>query len=152
MNNMNGWTPGIDLEQWEKLAIEAAFHFYRGHKAQTAIALGISVRTLDSKLEKYDFDRGQARDRYERDKIENARILERLRGKHNDPAQAVENGTSSLYRADTGVHMEPPTFTGKEPTVSLPQREEIQAVLPIEPADSRSRGRRQAISNTNGKK
>jgi hypothetical protein len=54
------WQPGMNLEQVEQAAIEEAFRFYRGNKTQTSIALGISIRTLDTRLEKYAFDRAAA--------------------------------------------------------------------------------------------
>lgn len=47
------WTPGMSLEVMEKLIIKRAFEFYRNNKTQTANSLGISIRTLDAKLEKY---------------------------------------------------------------------------------------------------
>jgi hypothetical protein len=147
--DMNGWTPGITLESWEKLAIEAAFHFYRGNKTQTSIALGIAIRTLDAKLEKYELDRRAERERYERDKRERARIAERMRGVTAD--QVVEAGRSSLYGADTGVHLESPTFTGQEHSVSMPERQEVQAVLPPQSAKGNSGGASQSIQNSNGK-
>lgn len=48
------YTPGLTLEGAEKVVIEGAYKFYRGNKTTTALALGISVRTLDTKLEKYE--------------------------------------------------------------------------------------------------
>lgn len=50
------WTPGMTLDEVERLVIEAAFRYYRGNKTATAAALGISVRTLDNKFEKYQAD------------------------------------------------------------------------------------------------
>lgn len=149
MSEILGWTPGITLEEWEKIAIQKAFHFFRGNKSQTASALGIAIRTLDSKLEKYELDRKLAQEAYEKEKRDNARILERLRGV--SPADTVEAGRSSLYRADTGVHLESPTFTGQEPDVSLPKREEVQTLLPPELTISGPRRGRQAVQIANGK-
>lgn len=50
---MNLWTPSMTLEDVEKEVIKEAFAFHRQNKTQTSIALGISIRTLDSKLAKY---------------------------------------------------------------------------------------------------
>lgn len=52
-NGMITWSPGVSLEQIEKQVILKAFQHYRGNKTQTAIGLGISIRTLDNKLEIY---------------------------------------------------------------------------------------------------
>jgi hypothetical protein len=127
MNDMGNWMPGMTLEMVEKATIQAAFHFYRGNKTQTSIALGCSVRTLDTKLEKYEADRELARIRYEQEKRERASMLERMRGIH--PTEAVESSRSSLYHADSGVHLESPTFTGKEPAVPVPERPQVQEML-----------------------
>lgn len=143
MNDMQTWTPGTNLEQWEKIAIEAAFRFYRGNKTQTSIALGISIRTLDSKLEKYEFDRQLIREQYEKDKIERSRILDKLRGV--TPADTAEVSRSSLYRADSGVHLESTPLTTPQHPVSMPERKEVQTVLSNESTTSGVRGRRSKV-------
>lgn len=50
------WQPGLTLDDVEKRAIQKAFSFFHKNKTQTANALGIAVRTLDSKIEKYDIE------------------------------------------------------------------------------------------------
>jgi hypothetical protein len=45
--------PGVPLDEIEKQAILNRLKFFRGNKVHTARDLGIVVRTLDSKLEKY---------------------------------------------------------------------------------------------------
>jgi len=47
------WQPGRTLEEVERETIERAFRFYQGNKTQTAASLGIAIRTLDAKLDKY---------------------------------------------------------------------------------------------------
>lgn len=47
------WQPGVTLDQIERQVIERAFHYYNQNKAKTASALGISIRTLDTRLEDY---------------------------------------------------------------------------------------------------
>lgn len=47
------WQPGRTLEEIERETIEKAFRFYQGNKTQTAASLGIAIRTLDNKLDKY---------------------------------------------------------------------------------------------------
>ena len=48
------WTPGMTLESTEKQIILAAIKYFRGNKTMTSQALGISIRTLEVRLEKYD--------------------------------------------------------------------------------------------------
>lgn len=47
------WTPGETIEDIERKIIKAALQFFRGNKTQTAQSLGIAIRTLDNKIEKY---------------------------------------------------------------------------------------------------
>ena len=56
MNEAINWSPGVTLENVEKQVILAAFRHFRGNKTVTANALGIAIRTLDNKLEKYEAD------------------------------------------------------------------------------------------------
>jgi hypothetical protein len=55
MADMIMWSPGMTLEQIEKKIILRALEFYK-KKTVTAEALGIAVRTLEYKLEKYEKD------------------------------------------------------------------------------------------------
>jgi transcriptional regulator with PAS, ATPase and Fis domain len=54
---MNGevyWTPGKTLEQMEKETILRALRFYNNNKTHTASSLGISIRSLQMKLNEYE--------------------------------------------------------------------------------------------------
>jgi len=46
---------GLSLEEMERKLIEATLHRYSGHRAKTAKALGIGVRTLTGKLRQYGY-------------------------------------------------------------------------------------------------
>jgi DNA-binding NtrC family response regulator len=46
---------GISLEEMERRLIEATLEHYDGHRAKTAKALGIGVRTLQGKLRQYGY-------------------------------------------------------------------------------------------------
>lgn len=48
------WQPGRTLDDVEKDVICAALQFYQNNKTNTARALGIAIRTLDYKLERYN--------------------------------------------------------------------------------------------------
>ena len=47
------WQPGEKLENVEKRVILTALQFYQGNKTATAQALGIGLRTLYDKLDRY---------------------------------------------------------------------------------------------------
>lgn len=57
MNDLIFWSPGVTLEDMKKRVILAALRHYSGNKTKTAEALGISVRTVDYKLEQYKVKR-----------------------------------------------------------------------------------------------
>jgi DNA-binding NtrC family response regulator len=46
---------GLSLEEMERKLIEATLEHYGGHRAKTAKALGIGVRTLTGKLRQYGY-------------------------------------------------------------------------------------------------
>jgi DNA-binding NtrC family response regulator len=46
---------GTSLEEMERRLIEATLEHFGGHRAKTAKALGIGVRTLTEKLRRYGY-------------------------------------------------------------------------------------------------
>ena len=46
---------GLSLNEMERKLIEATLQHYQGHRAKTAKALGIGVRTLSGKLRQYGY-------------------------------------------------------------------------------------------------
>jgi DNA-binding NtrC family response regulator len=46
---------GLSLEEMERRLIEATLEHYGGHRANSAKALGIGVRTLTGKLRQYGY-------------------------------------------------------------------------------------------------
>lgn len=159
--NVN-WVPGMTLDEMEKHCILAAFRFYRENKTQTSIALGISVRTLDTKLEKYTLEAQRHADFEAEDRIKRADLLDRMRGKqiteqygvghsiNQDPfmaraparAQAVvQNGSS----AGTGIHAQPTTEIRSELPLPVSQRQEVQSVLSESDTKIHSGKRRKGI-------
>ncbi len=68
---MINWSPGVTLDEVEEQVIRKAFTHYRGNKTTTANSLGISIRTLDSRLEKYALE--------EKKRVEKEEMLQRER-------------------------------------------------------------------------
>ncbi len=142
-NDFIVWSPGVTLESIEKEVILRAFRFYRGNKTATSSALGIAIRTLDNKLEKYEVDGKSQRERNEQDDAKRAEFLARQRG--GNPAPAATNAkapqmvTGGSHGAATGERLEPATKLTEKPPVPLPKRAEVQSVLPQQNAPSNSR-------------
>ena len=51
------WQPGVTLDEVERQVIMAALRFYYNNKSQAAASLGISVRTIQNKLQQYEQQR-----------------------------------------------------------------------------------------------
>jgi Bacterial regulatory protein, Fis family len=109
------YTPGITIELAEKWVILKAMEFYKGNKTQVASAVGCAIRTLDSKLEKYADEERDRKDRERRQTETDAEFLQRSRG---------------LSGANARLRLEPTTNVSKEQSVSVPERQEVQTVLP----------------------
>lgn len=125
------WQPGMTLEALEKHVILRCLSFYGNNKTKTAEALGIAIRTIDNKLEKYRQEEQQEKE-----------ALERVRQKEQEFAQRAL-GKSSVRSSNT---FEPftdgnqiPSYDGKstvsgsaEPEMSMQKRTEVQEMLPIQ--------------------
>ncbi len=111
------WNPGSTLESIEKDVILQALKFYRGNKTATASALQMGIRTLDTKLEKY-----------EQDGVISERAEERYR-KFREDRLKEQRGQPSSLSAEAGLRMEPAGELAKEPKVPVSERPEIQEVL-----------------------
>ncbi len=122
------WIPGQRLEYVEQIAIQEAYQFYRGNKTQTAASLGISINTLNTKLEKYladERDRKLAQERYREQQDEFTR---RARA---TAAQFVigSNVPSPHARPSEGFHVESFAQIPSEQSMSMSERPQVQKVL-----------------------
>lgn len=75
------WSPGVTLEAVEEQIIKRALAHYQGNKTVTANVLGIAVRTLDNKLEKYFEDDQKQEQSMAEEKKRREDFLARCRGK-----------------------------------------------------------------------
>lgn len=142
------WSPGVTIWEAERQCILQALHFFRNNKTQTAQCLGVSIRTIDNKLEEYAaHDKRTAEtDEFERKKREN--FLARCRGlpePHKLPPADLgfvklgvyadqETKRESSGSPAPGIHVEPVKDTPAQQTVPLLKREEVQKVLSKQPA------------------
>lgn len=137
--NVN-WTPGLTLEEMEKQVILTALKFYQGNKTQTSIALGVSVRTIDTKLEKYESDRLKFEETEKQRRIDQSATLARLRG--GQPYTDASKPGQGVLGANSGMLVEPAADAAAEHAVPMPQRQEVQSVLPRHAPQSSNHKRR----------
>ncbi len=148
------WSPGTTLAEVEKQVILIAFKFYREVKTSTASALGISVRTLDAKLELYE---QEEKGNEERRKIHESKRADERRKSLGQPGLPVESQTVSSNgpriegnriipavarpKANAGNGVESGSGSTAERTVPVREREKVQEVLSPKVAAGGSRGR-----------
>lgn len=148
MNEQIFWSPGVTLEAIEKQTVQVAFRHYRGNKTATANALGIAIRTLDSKLEKYSQDEKDEAARHERERKQRSEFLERQRNgdkpdltaKLNHAASNIDNSPKPDGEinggAASGVQLESAVKVATQQTVPVSERAKVQKVLPKEATKS----------------
>lgn len=135
MNEIITWSPGVTLEMIEKQVILKAWAFYRGNKTTTSNALGIAIRTLDSKLEKYRAEEDEHEAAEARGLRDRETQLRRARGIH------VADDVSYEAPAE-GIRLESLTQAPAQQTMPMPQRPEVQTLLSRQPAAHHSGKRR----------
>ncbi len=139
MDRMIMWSPGVTLEAIEKQVVLKAFQFYRGNKTATANSLGIAVRTLDAKLEKYAADGKAEKERQDNGQQARNELLARMRGPKtpnnittgadlNPPKSAETKGGDDS--ASAGVRVESASQAAAQQAVPVSQRKEVQGMLP----------------------
>lgn len=116
---MNFWNPGMTLEYVEKMTIQQAYRFYRGNKTQTANSLGIAIRTLDSKLERYEQDERDYNQRIETARAERADYIARARGTYS----------RNIPGPGARLPVEPAAQAPAQHAVPVSERTEVQEVL-----------------------
>lgn len=133
------WTPGITLESAEKEIIQQALKFYGRNKTQTADSLGIAIRTLDNKLEKYESDRVAEENRRAAATANHRGLLDAQRG--GRPVQVeTPRPIQNIQQPEAGVRVESAEEAGSQSPVPVPERSEVQEVLPSE-SSRRSTGK-----------
>lgn len=144
MNGLFQWSPGITLEQVEEQIIRVAYKHFSNNKTATANALGISIRTLDTKLEKYENDDRNQRDRATDDHKRNLEWLAKSRGTATATAIASqpEKAGADMPSSTAGVRLEPAPQAGTELTMPVPKSQKVQEMLPPQAAASGARRNR----------
>jgi hypothetical protein len=135
MNPNFNWTPGMKLEMIEKWAILQAFRFYRGNKTSTAQALGIAIRTLDNKLDKYKEDDELLKvvDDERRQEREDFALRQRGITRNQQGCAVFPQNQANGNGASSGLRMESFANASEEHSMPMPKRKEVQG-LPSEHA------------------
>lgn len=123
------WSPGVTLDAIEEQVILAAFRFYQRNKTATANALGISIRTLDAKLERYENERTEREKRDAAERASGKDWLAKARGNAQTNAIAAARA-EHVSSPGAGVRLESAQEAPAEQTVSVSQPKEVQKMLP----------------------
>jgi hypothetical protein len=132
---------GMTLAELEKLAILKAFAHFRYNKTTTAASLDIAIRTLDNKLEKYAHEENELKEKQANAEAKRAEHLARARGNppnnvgipYNPSAlnhTSFERHFPIVPRATSGLPMESIANSASQSPVPMPERQEVQKVLP----------------------
>lgn len=144
------WSPGVTLEAIEKEVILVAFRHFRGNKERTAEALGITSRTLYTKLDHYKQTEEEQKQRAENERIKREEFRARQRGvfTHVDgysvggssgPEGLRPKGTPNVQiqiqnttgaSSHGGNGMEPAPSAPAQHAMPVQERKEVQAVPP----------------------
>jgi len=129
------WTPGISLDAMEKLIILEAYRIYHKNKTATANSLGIAIRTLDQRLERYELEEERERQRLENVRNTRTEQLSRARG---NPPNNIGMPYNPLFEgaqrqalgneAHTGVRLESIANSSSKHELPMQKREEIQTL------------------------
>ena len=95
---MINWTPGVTLDDVEKQVILKAISFFGGNKTVTARTLGIAVRTLDYKLERY---------------------------KRGEDGRTTQEDETKNISSEAGIRVEPAHEAPKEHAVSVRKSKKV---------------------------
>jgi hypothetical protein len=133
MDGMILWSPGTTLEAVEKQVILMAFRHFRGEKTSTARALGIAIRTLDDRLDKYAEDGKKEKERQDNERIKHEEFLTRQRG------QTLASSPHIPPSPDPRLRMESIANSAKEQALSVQEQQKVQTVLPKQVAESGSK-------------
>lgn len=153
MDYQISWQPGLTLKQMELMVVGSAIRFYKGNKSQTAKALDINIKTLDTRLDEIiEIEDKEKAAEAERVK-QREHFLARSRGISSNsqlnwtdsPAFTPESFqaiASDVPKTSREIHVQSASEVPAQQSVSMPKLEEVQKVLPRQVAGNSQRGRR----------
>lgn len=131
------WTPGMTLNDMERLVIQKAYQMFQHNKTRTAQALGIAINTLNSKLEQYEQrekDLGNtlamhlAKNKAETDALRNKfpQVQPFTHAKQQSDSNAKPQVQATANSALNRMDLQPFNQTPPQPTVSVRESGEVQ--------------------------
>ena len=133
MSGVVTWSEGMSLETLERMVILKAFKIYRENKTVTARALGIAIRTLENKLERYEAEGKSGREKVDYDEQSRQEMLERhRRGRLSQNGQEAFQASANARQNASSGSIKSAAKAPEKPSVSMSKRVKIQEVLPKE--------------------
>lgn len=136
--NIN-WSPGVTLDAIEKMVILKALYHFKYNKTVTASSLGIAIRTLDNKLEKYEYEKIVEEERQANALRQRTDFLAKQRGNPpNNIGVPFSPGSQPPQIADlqrhfsnpsSGPRMESFANASEKSPMPVQERSEVQTVL-----------------------
>lgn len=129
------YNPGLTIDVVEKITILYAMKHFSGNKTQAARALNIAITTLDRKLETYREERINRELEARRIREHQNEVQRRLRGL--PPGANVEQ--PYVFEAGQGLRFQSASEVTEKQSLPVPEREEVQEVLPQKAVANSSR-------------
>lgn len=115
------WSPGVKLDEIERMVILKAYSFFAKNKTATANALGIAIRTLDNKLERYEQEEKILQDQRLKESQARQDLLLKARGNPPNniglaysPYQNQTQPQAAILNSTTQVAESPSKHKGKK--------------------------------------
>lgn len=135
----NGWCPGMSLAEVERETILLALHHYNKNKTAAAQCLGISVRTLDGRLEQYEKEVTERKQREQEKAARDAAFLKRCQHGNLDAPKAAELPANADVALNGGAEVQPPPSIPPRQSMPVSEREDVRNVLSRSSPSSGSR-------------
>lgn len=128
----------------ERDTIEQALNHFHGNKTQTAIALKISLSTIERRIEEYEHEKRVKEIEQRKYRDEQERINRRQRGL----AEAADIRQGYVFQAEQRFSVQSAEETPAKHDVPVSVGEEVQNLLPVDAPRRRGRPRRTNIPKT----
>ena len=118
------WSPGVTLDAIEEQIIKNAYAHFRNNKTAAAQSLGIDVKTIHNKLDRYAAEELKHKERFDEDQRKRTEFLARCRGVL-PPSERME--PKPIEDITPGQEM------------PMPESQDIPGVLPTQVTNLRSK-------------
>lgn len=129
MNDMVIWSPGVTLEDIERQVIQLAYKHFQGNKTTTSRALGIAIRTLDTKLDKYVSEDIKYKETLEDVRRKRFEHLARQKGNYNQFNPNYTSKITGTLESSPASGVQPSPEASSQPPLPVSKRDKVQGVL-----------------------